>query len=475
MLMTLNEYGKVTYFKHKQITLFEFVDYVSLNYEKIQLGVIKDGPQKFAINGYQFNKHKKTVIVTTSPFVPIDDKDENSSFSILLMHTPWPFGGEQDILPPGRTVVTMLQQLKDNDQLPTYVMPMLMRQLTSTNITANQGVPITQQLIDDEGDDIDEIQCERDTHIHIDDNAANYYQNLENVQLVNYEGITTNITERQIEYYMNFIRRSQEDCMSKLSLVNQVTPSDIVSNFQNQSISHVQNYEERLLKPSTDISKLTIGQRSAYDRAVNHISGQNESQLIMFISGEGGTGKSFIIALIMEFTRLKFGKQLGLYGATVAMAPTGCSANVISGFTWQSCYGKGKTKDKKITMTAANAKKVGERFRGTRLLVIDEISMINLESLSEISYRHQQGMLAMTDDEDERSLIKSKPFGGTHILFTGDLWQLKAIGGSPIFTIKTLKTQAQAGQKIWHAINIYSELTENYRFKNDTTTTLQDF
>ena len=34
MLMTLNEYGKVTYFKHKQITLFEFVEYVSLNYEK---------------------------------------------------------------------------------------------------------------------------------------------------------------------------------------------------------------------------------------------------------------------------------------------------------------------------------------------------------------------------------------------------------------------------------------------------------
>ena len=143
MLMTLNEYGKVTYFKHKQITLFEFVEYVSLNYEKTQLGVIKDGPQKFAINGYQFNKHKKPVIVTTSPFVPIDDKDENSSFSILLMHTPWPFGGEQDILSPGRTAVTMLQQLKDNGQLPTYVMPMLMRQLTSSNITANQGVPIT--------------------------------------------------------------------------------------------------------------------------------------------------------------------------------------------------------------------------------------------------------------------------------------------------------------------------------------------
>ena len=220
---------------------------------------------------------------------------------------------------------------------------------------------------------------------------------------------------------------------------------------------------------------MTTEQRAAYDKAINHISGRNTEQLIMFISGEGGTGKSSIIALIMEFTRLKYGKQLGLYGATVAMAPTGCSANVISGFTWQSCYGKGKTKDKTGTMTSTNATKVGERFRGTKLLVIDEISMINLESLSEISYRHQQGMLAMTEDDIEKNEIMAKPFGGTHILFTGDLWQLKPIGGSPIFTTKALKSQAISGQKIWHSINEYSELTENYRFKNDTSSTLQDF
>jgi hypothetical protein len=38
-----------------------------------------------------------------------------------------------------------------------------------------------------------------------------------------------------------------------------------------------------------------------------------------------------------------------------------------------------------------------------------------------------------------------------------------------------MKGSAALGQEIWHSINEYSELTENYRFKNDTTQTLRLF
>ena len=61
----------------------------------------------------------------------------------------------------------------------------------------------------------------------------------------------------------------------------------------------------------------------------------------MFVSGEGGTGKSLLISLIMEFTNIFHGTQNGIYGAAVAVAPTGSAANVIRGFTWQSVYGIG--------------------------------------------------------------------------------------------------------------------------------------
>jgi PIF1-like helicase len=118
---------------------------------------------------------------------------------------------------------------------------------------------------------------------------------------------------------------------------------------------------------------------------------------------------------------------------------------------------------------------VGEKFNGIKLVVIDEISMINLESLQEMSNRHTLALLTTTTCSVERSNIASKPFGGIHVLFTGDFWQLKAIGGTPFYRSIVTYDSAMKGQAIWHALNEYSELLENFRFRNDTTTTLKDF
>jgi outer membrane receptor for monomeric catechols len=52
---------------------------------------------------------------------------------------------------------------------------------------------------------------------------------------------------------------------------------------------------------------------------------------------------------------------------------------------------------------------------------------------------------------------------------------LNSIGGHSVFSTVNLSGAALEGMKIWHSINEYSELTENYRFKNDTSSTLQDF
>jgi PIF1-like helicase len=154
------------------------------------------------------------------------------------------------------------------------------------------------------------------------------------------------------------------------------------------------------------------------------------------------------------------------------MAPTGCAANVVRGYTWQACYGKGRSQDKtgNNKMSSLTAKKIGAKFDGTKLLVLDEVSMINFESLAEMSDRHIEAVISLTEDKEEQERIKSRPFGGVHVLFTGDLWQLKAIGGHPVISTSALSGKALQGRKIWHSINEYSELTENYRFKNDVTT-----
>jgi hypothetical protein len=51
-----------------------------------------------------------------------------------------------------------------------------------------------------------------------------------------------------------------------------------------------------------------------------------------------------------------------------------------------------------------------------------------------MSRRHQLGLMALTDGKDERDAIISRPFGGTHILFTGDLWKLAAIHNASRFS-----------------------------------------
>ena len=91
-----------------------------------------------------------------------------------------------------------------------------------------------------------------------------------------------------------------------------------------------------------------------------------------------------------EYARIKYGKQKGIYGSVVKTAPTGSAAKLLEGFTWQAVYGKSKVKRKSSNqgyMSKNTAKAVGAKISGLKLLVIDEISMINLETLAEISSR----------------------------------------------------------------------------------------
>lgn len=136
--------------------------------------------------------------------------------------------------------------------------------------------------------------------------------------------------------YKNFIPNSLKNFNAKYSLQNQIQSKTDKSIYRKGGIVQVNDHIIRQEKLKENILKLTNGQKNAYDKAIKHLSGEDKEQLLMFVSGEGGTGKSTLIELIMEYTRLKHGKQKGFYGAAVAMAPTGTAAYNINGFTWQS-------------------------------------------------------------------------------------------------------------------------------------------
>ena len=232
-------------------------------------------------------------------------------------------------------------------------------------------------------------------------------------------------------------------------------------------------YEERLVQLNEKINKLNDLQFQAFKIVADHLtSNDNEMQLQMFLSGEGGTGKSKVIEYAVEFARLYFGRQQGHYGPVIAMAHTGTAANNIDGYTCHSVVNKG---DSTSEMSNETAKRVGHKILGVQFIIIDEVSLISYSDLHDFEQRIKKSILATIpiSQVERRRQVESKPFGGLHVLYCGDLYQLKCVKGMPLYS-QSIPTDenspSKKGYNLWNQINNFMELTENMRMKQEDAT-----
>lgn len=441
-------------------------------------GLINDsvGTTKFVVGDIVFTRLRKDCVVNLCPYVPVNDSDERSCYSTILVHIPWPSEGEDHILRGYASAVECLHHLKTSNYVPGYVRYTLELLHQSNLIRENVGT-VTEShdnesndgmYYDSEGDDcvldsrreIDNISPEGCSHILSDED--------------NNDGLSTNLSRGNKQFFREYINNQQKSYLSQLLLENTAISSlnDDQYNVSSNNICPVNNMNERMESLSNNVKRLTEKQLKAYNIAVDYISGNKGSQMLMFVTGEGGTGKSFLISLIMEYTQIRHGKQGGLFGSALSIAPTGAAANVIKGYTWQSVYGKGiyRSKDPKAeVMSSTTAQAVGAKVLGVKLIVLDEISMITLDTLNEISERQIAAMCSQTTDESLRKYYRSNHFGGVHMLFTGDFYQLKPIGEEAIYTRDIKYGKSKKGKLIWDDLNEYIVLTENTRYMGDST------
>jgi hypothetical protein len=186
------------------------------------------------------------------------------------------------------------------------------------------------------------------------------------------------------------------------------------------------------------------------------------AQLMLFISGGAGTGKSYLIRAIEEHFRQVHPNKL-----PILAAPTGVAAFNIAGMTLHNALGL--PVDRTPTGSASNLpplpddklRSMRERWRNVHTLIIDEISMVSSRILSYILTR-----LSVIKDVRTQGVW----FGNLNIICLGDFYQLRPIKSQHVFAGSTTATQGQQTSTpihLWKSLFRYVELTQNVRQKGD--------
>ena len=118
----------------------------------------------------------------------------------------------------------------------------------------------------------------------------------------------------------------------------------------------------------------------------------NEQPFYLYLGGEAGTGKSYLVRLLIEatkFIKIKAGDELRKPPVLV-MAPTANAAFLIGGKTIDSALGFFPMENSRYSQ--AEPKKMSMmkfQYDAVKVMFCDEISMVGSMKLAKISYRLQ--------------------------------------------------------------------------------------
>jgi len=201
-------------------------------------------------------------------------------------------------------------------------------------------------------------------------------------------------------------------------------------------------------------------QMRAFMIVADRVITRSKEQLLLYVSGVGGTGKSHVIkAIVALFRKLDRSEELAL------AAPTGIAAVLIGGQTLHSLIMLSPNQNKSVDIATLTA-----RYRYIGTIILDEVSMIDARLMESFSKRLR---LAKGEDHSRATL----PFGGLNVIFTGDFGQLKPPIEQSLYSYKALSQssfstsirgqQAMAGVHLWRQVQHVVELVQNRRQASD--------
>lgn len=174
----------------------------------------------------------------------------------------------------------------------------------------------------------------------------------------------------------------------------------------------------------------------------------NDNRLRLFITGNAGTGKTFLFKLLKNQANRCHAKTV-----VKVCALTGVAARLIGGSTLHTALKLPVQKDGRITqmpmLTGNFLRLMRLQWKDIQLLFIDEISMVPYE------------MLCMIDCRLKQLKNSEEMFGGLNVLLFGDLMQLPPVRGNQVFDQPARMVPAT---HLWRLFSLI-ELKENMRQK----------
>jgi hypothetical protein len=132
------------------------------------------------------------------------------------------------------------------------------------------------------------------------------------------------------------------------------------------------------------VAELSQEQRDNYDCVVHYLApGSKAGQLLKFLAGAAGVGKSKLLKAIVLYLRLQFGSK-----AAEVVAQTNAAAKLVDGHTIDSTFPAVITKqvsdEKAMKRKQAAINNFRERFSHVKLLIHEEHSLTNSETIYHI-------------------------------------------------------------------------------------------
>ena len=189
------------------------------------------------------------------------------------------------------------------------------------------------------------------------------------------------------------------------------------------------------------------------------------NQMLWFLSGGAGVGKTTAVNALYQGVRRHFNSLPNEDHSSlqiVKCAFTGKASHQVQGYTINTLFKMPfGAKKKREQLTGKKLAELQSKMANLKVLIIDEISMVDNEMWIDMSNR-----LCKIKDKDDL------PFGGVHVLAVGDLFQLLPVRGRPVWEMHSLDSNSNIlgyplGYNVWKEEVKLFEFDEIMRQKDE--------